>query len=149
MFFKTDKYHYQVAFGWVMVMLTHLVTLVFATLRSIFMDDNFSIIRDDPGTYGLYLLVYVVALYLLMPVLTFMISSLKLAAGRWLMVIFSLASLFFTVLHHLSHWVRGDRSDFNSHVFDLTIHTIGIWLVYSSVRWALSYKAESAVKPAV
>lgn len=125
----------QIALGWTMQLLTVTIMLLFSTIESILMDNNFATLRLDPGQ-SIKWMVYLIALYALMPIYVHLIHGLRMRIGRWAEVGLAVVGFIYFLLHHLSHWEIGQRPDFSSHVIDLTFHAIAIWVIVNSVRWA-------------
>lgn len=139
---ENSQYPTRIALGWVTMLMLLLVTLLTMIVFSALDDDGFSSLRKDPGRAGLNMMSFVVAAYAMMPLLTFAIDRMRATALRWAMVAFAGANFFFLVLHHLSHWHGGDRPTLSSHMIDIAIHVVGLWLIYNSVRWARSGSAQ-------
>lgn len=138
---ENSQYPTRIALGWITMLMLLMITLLTMIVLSALDDDGFSSLRRDPGRAGLGMMSFVVALYAMMPMLTFTIDRLRATALRWVMVAFAGANFFFLMLHHLSHWYGGDRPTLSSHMIDIAIHVIGLWLIYNSVRWARSVSA--------
>lgn len=135
-----NNYQNQIALGWVSMLLVLILMLLIMTVFSALDDDAFSALRKDPGRGGLRMMTYVVGIYALMPVMTYMIEATRSAALRWLMAAFAVGNIFFMLLHHLSHWHSGDRPNLNSHFLDLVYHLLGLWVLYCSIQWARKVK---------
>ncbi|HKH43530.1 MAG TPA: hypothetical protein VKM72_02585 [Thermoanaerobaculia bacterium] len=125
----------QIALGWTLNLLMIAIMLLFSTVESILMDNGFATLRMDPGE-SIKWMVYLIALYALMPVYVYLIHGLRTRIGRWLAVGLAVVGFFYFLLHHLSHWQIGQRPDLSSHVLDLTFHAIAIWVIVTSIRWA-------------
>jgi len=125
----------QIALGWTMMLLVLAFVFEFMTIESILMDNNFATLRLDPGESTKWL-VYLVALYALMPVYVHLVHGMSTRLFRWGAVALASLGFLFFLLHHLSHWQFGQRPDLSSHVLDLVLHLIGLWVVVNSVRWA-------------
>jgi hypothetical protein len=125
----------QIALGWVMMLLTVIIMFEFMIIGSILMDNNFATIHMDPGE-SIKWMVYLIALYALMPVYVHVVHGMKSRLLRWGAVAVAGLGFFFFLLHHLSHWNIGQRPDFGSHVLDLVLHLISLWVIVNSVRWA-------------
>ncbi|HBL28028.1 MAG TPA: hypothetical protein DD490_14425, partial [Acidobacteria bacterium] len=109
----------QIALGWVLELLILTVMLLFATIESILMDNNFMTLRLDPGQ-SIKWMVYLVAVLALMPACVFLVHGWRLRPGRWVGVVLSVLSFLYFLLHHLAHWEAGQRPDAASHVLDVT-----------------------------
>lgn len=125
----------QIALGWVLELVVVVVMLLFMTIESILMDNNFATLHMDPGESTKWM-VYLIAFYALMPIYVHLVHGVKPRIFRWLGVALAALGFVFFLLHHLSHWRIGQRPDFSSHVLDLLLHLIGVWVIWSSVRWA-------------
>jgi hypothetical protein len=125
----------QIALGWAMMLLVVIIMFLFATIESILMDNNFATLRMDPGD-SLKWLVYLIGFYALMPVYVNVVHGLKTRLFRWAAVVVAVLGFLFFLLHHLSHWQIGQRPDLSSHVLDLTLHVISLWVIVNSVKWA-------------
>jgi hypothetical protein len=139
---ENSKYPTRIALGWLTIMILLLVSLVTTIVFSAFDNDSFTLLRRDPGRIGLRQMSYLVSIYALMPMLAYAIDRTRFAAARWLLVAFASANCFYLLLHHLSHWQLGERPTFGSHVVDLAISAVGLWLIYNSVRWARAASAQ-------
>jgi hypothetical protein len=133
---RNESLRSRIALGWVMMLLVQTIMLVIMTVDSILMDDNFKSLRFDPGSRGLKMMVVLFALYALMPVYVYLVPGGRLPALRWIAVGLAALGFLFFLLHHLAHWHYGQRPDLSSHVLDVTIHLISLWVIVSSIRWA-------------
>jgi len=135
---EAESLRSQIAVGWITNLLVLTVMLAFMITTSLLteVDTGFRSLRYDPGRAGMRMLTYIVALYALMPVYVALVGGLRSRAWRWLGVAAAAFGFVFLVLHHLAHWRAGQRPDFNSHVLDLTLHLVGIWVLVNSIRWA-------------
>lgn len=131
-----EIYPTRIAIGWLSLLLLLVVMLVFMIVFSALDNDEFASLRRDPGRGGLRMMTYVVGIYALMPILVQIVDRWRMAAARWIMVAAAAGNIMFMLMHHLSHWHGGDRPNFNSHVLDLAIHAVGLWVLYNSIRWA-------------
>jgi hypothetical protein len=125
----------QVALGWVMNGVVLALTFAFMIIESSVMSNDFRSIRIDPGTTVRWL-VYIVVLYPLMPIYVFFAHERRLRIFRWVAVAVACFTFVFFLLHHLSHWNLGQRPGLSSHVFDIAIEIISVWVIVQSVRWA-------------
>lgn len=112
--------------------------LVFMIVQSALENNSFRLLQRDPGANGLPMLVYIVPFYSLLPVYVYAVRRLRTRAFRWVVVALAGIAIVFWLLHHLSHWQFGERPTFSSHVVDLTLHAVGIWLLVSAIKWAKS-----------
>jgi hypothetical protein len=71
-----------------------------------------------------------------MPIYVYLISGFRARALRWVAVAGAVRSFVFWILHHLWHWHRGTRPDATSHVIDITLHLVGLWVLVKSIQWA-------------
>ena len=133
--FKEEGLRNQIALGWTLKLLIVTIMLLFSTIESILMDNNFATLRMDPGQ-SIKWMVYLIAFYALMPVYVHLIHGLRTRIGRWVAVGLAAVGFIYFLLHHLAHWQIGQRPDLSSHVLDLTFHAIAIWVIVNSVRWA-------------
>ena len=140
---KEDRLLNQIALGWVMILLMEVIMLLFGTIDSILMDNNFYSLRMDPGQ-SLNWMVYLVAAKALMPIYVHSVHEMKWRALRWVAVAMAAATFVFYLLHHLSHWQYGQRPNFSSHVVDLLIEIIALWVIVGSVRWAKAARQDAA-----
>jgi hypothetical protein len=79
---------------------------------------------------------YILALYALMPVYVHLVHGLRVRLFRWIAVIPAVLGFSYLLLHHLSHWRVGQRPDFTSHVFDLVLHVVALWVIMNTIKWA-------------
>lgn len=134
---KTNsQYPTRIALGWITVLVLLLVLLTTMIVFSAFDNDGFTMLRKDPGRVGLRQMTFLVALYAIMPILVYAFDRVRFAGLRWMMVAFAGANFFYLLLHHLSHWQGGERPTLGSHMIDIAINIVGVWLIYNSVRWA-------------
>lgn len=124
----------QVALGWIASLVILTTTLAAMLLNGVLSDAGLLGLHADPGYAGLNFLKYVSGIYLLMAIGAFALPGKRFI--RWIFVGIAALMLLLLVLHHLSHWVFGQRSDFLSHLMDLEHHVAMGWVVYNSVRWA-------------
>jgi hypothetical protein len=130
-----ESLRHQVALGWVMQLLMLITMFQMMTVNSILADTNFQTLRKDPGK-SLAWLVYLLAIYALMPMVVYLVDGLRPRVFRWLAVALSCLGFLFFLLHHLGHWYMGQRPTFGSHVLDLSLHLNSLWVIVSSIRWA-------------
>lgn len=124
---------HKISLGWIAMLLVLTVMLAHMILLGIYAENDFAALKRDPGPGFLKYLMLVYCLYAVMPIY---IYSVERKALRWVGV--GVASLFFLffVLHHLGHWVAGDRPGVLSHALEAALHVLGLWVVVNSVRWA-------------
>lgn len=137
-----EDLRHQIALGWVMNGVILAISFGFMIIESAMMNNNFRSIRADPGA-SIKWLVYVVAVYPVMPMYIHLVHALRARVFRWLAVAVAALGFLFFLLHHLSHWFAGQRLDLSSHAFDVAIEVISLWVLYNSVRWARLPRAES------
>jgi hypothetical protein len=135
---REESLRSQIALGWAINLAIMSIMLGFMILQSILTEaeSGFRSLHFDPGRSGAKWLVFVIALYALMPAYVSLVNGLRPRIFRWIAVALAAVGLVFFLLHHLSHWYFGQRPDFSSHVLDLTLHLIGLWVLVNSVRWA-------------
>lgn len=143
---REESLRTQIALGWITNLLILCMMFVFMITDSALANNNFEALQIDPGTDGLRMLVYMIPYYALMPIYVYGVSGLRLRLFRWVAVVTAALAWLFFILHHMSHWVAGQRPDFNSHVLDLTLHLVGIWVLFRSIQWARIRVAESAIE---
>jgi hypothetical protein len=141
---QEDSLRNQVALGWVLQLLVLAISVVFMIIDSVLMEDNFRDLLVDPGRLGLKVLTYIFAVYALMPVYVNLVHGLRARFFRWVAVGVAAVGFIYFLMHHLSHWQAGQRPTFTSHVFDLILHLIGLWVIANSIRWARSSRDETA-----
>jgi hypothetical protein len=137
----------QIAVASVTALLTLCWMLTFMIVQSALENNAFRDLQRDPGVNGLTSLVYIVPFYALLPVCVFSVRKLKARVFRWIVVAFAGFALVFWILHHLSHWLFGQRPTFSSHVVDLTLHAVGLWMLVNAIKWAKP-PAQMRVDPA-
>jgi len=125
----------QVALGWVMNGVVLALTFAFMIIESSVMSNDFRSIRIDPGTTVKWL-AYIVVLYPLMPIYVCFAHERRSRVFRWVAVAAACLGFVFFLLHHLSHWNLGQRPEVSSHVFDVAIEIVSVWVIVQSVRWA-------------
>lgn len=133
---KEESLRIQIALGSITVLLIANWLLAFMIVESALADNGFRALHRDPGLAGLNFITYIVPYYALIPVYVYLVRDFRLRAFRWVAVAMSGLGFVFWILHHLSHWRFGQRPTFTSHVVELTLHTVGLWLLVSSIRWA-------------
>ena len=135
---RHDRLGVQIALGWITCLLVLLAQLAHMMLTSMLTEASqyFASLHFDPGQSGLKMLVLMVPYYALMPIYVSLVSGMRISLFRWVAVALASLGLVFNILHHLSHWYGGQRPTFSSHVIDLTLHIVGLWVVVNSIRWA-------------
>ncbi|MGZ3181893.1 MAG: hypothetical protein ACXU8N_05565 [Telluria sp.] len=128
----------QIALGWVMLLLILSISLLIMVTQGIVTNDEFKVLRADPGPLGLRMIIYLFGIYAVMPVAVSLTQASGIKGLRWTVFVLTVLLFAFFVLHHLSHWQNGDRPDFNSHVLEIAHHTIAVWLAWNTFRWARS-----------
>jgi uncharacterized BrkB/YihY/UPF0761 family membrane protein len=126
----------RIALGWVAMLLIQALMLIAMILESVFMDNDFLSLKFDPGEGGLKMMVFIFALYALMPIYIHFAHDRKGRIWRWAAFALAILGLFFYLLHHIAHWYYGQRPDLPSHALDATIHLLGLWVIVSSFKWA-------------
>ncbi|SRR6266545_2078292 len=132
---REESLRNQIALGWVMNGVALANAFAFMIIEASVMSNNFRGIRIDPGATAKWL-VFLIALYPLMPIYIHVAHGLKSRLFRWIGVALAALGFIFFLLHHLSHWTQGQRPTPSSHVFDVAIEIISVWVLYNSVRWA-------------
>ena len=135
---RSDRLGVQIALGWIACLLVLLGQITYMMLEGMLTEASqyFVSLHFDPGQSGLKMIIFMVPYYALMPVYVSIVSGLRSRLFRWLAVASASVALVFGILHHLSHWYGGQRPNFSSHVIDLTLHIIGSWVVFNSIKWA-------------
>lgn len=133
---REESLRHRIALGWMLMCLVQTLMLVHTIAFSILENNNFKMLRFDPGLEGLQWIMLGLSVYLLMPVYVHLVHGFKSRAWRWFAVALICAGFSFMLLHHMAHWYFGQRPGVLSHVLDITIHLIGVWVIVSSVRWA-------------
>ena len=128
----------QIALGWVLMLVVLTLTTALLIIQSSLDDNNFHALKVDPGRKSLDFLVFVFAIYVLMPIYVHLVNRLRSSAWRWAAVVMAALILVFFLLHHTAHWVHGDRPTISSHVMDILHHAASIWVLVNSIRWARS-----------
>lgn len=126
----------RIALGWTLLLLLVVIMLEFMTMASILADDNFKLLRMDPGPQGLIMLVWVLGFMAVMPVYVHWVHSMRSRIPRWIAAVLAILTFLYFLLHHLAHWAAGQRPDATSHVFDLVFHLVALWVIVLSFRWA-------------
>jgi hypothetical protein len=140
---REESLRNQIAQGWTLMLLVVAIMFIFQTIASVLMDNNFATLRMDPGESAKWL-VYLLGAYALMPVYVHLVHEAKARLFRWVAVALAAAGFLFFLLHHLSHWEIGQRPDLSSHVLDIVLHLISLWVIVNSVRWARFPRPEAA-----
>jgi hypothetical protein len=126
----------QIALGWVLMLLIMTIMLAFMIVQSSFMNNNFASLRDDPGQAGLDWIVYVLAVYILMPIYINVTAGWRHPLFKYLPVVAAALILAYFIVHHTSHWYAGDRPTFSSNVLDVLHHVVTLWVLVNSIRLA-------------
>jgi hypothetical protein len=145
---REESLRIQIALGSITMLLVLGWMFTFMIAESALMNNNFRALHRDPGLDGLRYIIYIVPFYALLPLYVYSIRNLKLRLFRWLEVAAAGLGFVFWILHHLSHWSFGQRPSFSSHVVDLTLHAVGLWLLVNSIKWARLPLAEREVEQA-
>lgn len=133
----------QIGLGWGLGGVALAMTIGFMIVDSSLMDNNFRSLRADPGT-SIEWLVYVFAVFPLMPVYVNLVHGVRPRLLRWLGVAVAGLELVFFLLHHLSHWQLGERPTVSSHVFDVVLEIVLVWVLVNSIKWAKFRRREAA-----
>lgn len=140
---QEESLRHQIALGWVLKLLVEVIMLLFMTIASALQDNEFFALKVDPGQ-SIRWMVYLIAVSALMPIYVHSVHGLRLRLFRWLAVAVAAVSFVFFLLHHLGHWRAGQRPDLSSHVLDLVMEAVSLWIVVQSVRWARAPRVEAA-----
>jgi hypothetical protein len=140
---REESLRHQIALGWVLKLLVEAITLLFMTITSILQDNDFFTLKGDPGQ-SIHWMVYLIAVSALMPIYVHSVHGLRPRLFRWVAVAVAALSFVFYLLHHLGHWQAGQRPDLSSHVLDLVMEVVSLWIVVQSVRWARAPRTEAA-----
>lgn len=133
---QEERLRTQIALGSITVLLVLCWMLAFMITESALSDNSFRALQRDPGLNGLSMIVYIVPYYALMPIYVYCVRGFRSRIFRWIAVGMAGLGIVFWLLHHLSHWQFGQRPTFSSHVVDLSLHVVGLWVLISSIRWA-------------
>jgi|SRR5450631_383129 hypothetical protein len=126
----------QIGLGWITNLLIMGLMLVFMIIQSVLEKNNFRLLWRDPGFEGLRFLIAMVPCYALMPPFMYLVSGIRWRPLRWMAVVAAALALIVFLLHHLSHWYFGERPDLNSHLQDITLHLVGLWVLVNTIKWA-------------
>jgi len=140
---REESLRHQIALGWVLKLLVEAIMFIFMIIASILQDNDFFAIQADLGQ-SIHWMVYLIAINALMPIYVHSVHGLRLRLFRWGAVAVAVLGFVFLLLHHLSHWQAGQRPDLSSHVLDLVIEVVSLWVVVQSVRWARFPRTEAA-----
>lgn len=146
---KQESLRTQIALGWVSLLLILAIMLEVMIVQSSFANDNFTALKHDPSRGGLRIMLYFIGLYALMPILVFSVDAARLRALRWLVVGVAALNLLFMVLHHLSHWLIGQRTTFSSNILDFAYHLTALWVLYRSIQWSRREVPVQSAAPAI
>jgi hypothetical protein len=133
---RDESLRTQISLASITVLLIGCLMFAFMIIESALADNNFRALRRDPGLGALRVLVYFIPFYAFVPLYVYLVGDLRLRVLRWVVVAIAGLGFVFWILHHLSHWYFGGRPTFSSHVIDLCLHTLGLWLLISSIKWA-------------
>ncbi len=123
----------QISLGWIAALLVLTIGLEAMIIQGLFTDQDLLALRVDPGSSGLTILKYLSAIHVVMAIAVYT-PVVRFGFARWAFVGVAGLMLVVFVLHHLSHWVFGQRPDFTSHVMDLLHHLTMGWVLYNSIR---------------
>jgi hypothetical protein len=125
----------QIALGWALALLVLGWMFSVMITQSALANDGFHELHRDPGLEGLPSVIYMVPFYALMPIYVYLVRF-RTRALRWLAVAAAGFKFLMWILHHLWHWYHGTRPDATSHVIDITLHLVGLWVLVKSIQWA-------------
>ncbi|MBS0176210.1 MAG: hypothetical protein JSR64_19435 [Nitrospira sp.] len=126
----------QVAVGWALFFLVKVFSLSTAILFSIFENNGFKKLLEDPGPGAAQVLLYVFLVVSLMPIYVFIVGRSKSSVWRWPSLLLACAIFILGALHHWGHWSAGERATFSSNIIDFMADGAALWLVFSSFAWA-------------
>lgn len=131
---REESLRTQIALAAITALLTLCWMLVFMITESALADNGFHALHGDPGRVSS--IIFIVPLYALIPVYVYLVGNLRPRVFRWILVALAGLAFVFWILHHLSHWQFGQRPTFGSHIVDLTLHVVGLWMLVNSIKWA-------------
>ena len=127
-----DTLRRHITVGWIcalqLVVITFLVSLVRAAIAN-----DFELFVHDPGNRGLDITIVIFAIYALIPVLVRMFDG---VVFRWTMVGAAVFFFLMSIAHQLIHMVVDKMPLSLYHVLDFSHHTVLLWVIVCSVRWA-------------
>jgi len=126
----------QIALGWLIMLMTLIIMLTTMIISSSFAKDGLAALSVDPGQAGISMLMWIFGIYALMPVYVNIVRGVKSNGFRWGAVVIASLMLLYFLLHHTSHWIRGERPGVSSHVLDVVHHVAAVWVIFNSVKWA-------------
>jgi hypothetical protein len=128
----------QIALGWVASLTLLATTLIGMMLQGMFTETDFIGLRTDPGYQGLFMLKLLSGIYVFTAIGVYAFGSSRFF--RWIALIAAILMFLLMVMHHLSHWVAGQRLGIMSHVMDVLHHVSMGWVVLNSIRWVRAPK---------
>lgn len=125
---------HQISLGWIASFALLAMTLIGMILQGMLSEVDFLGLRKDPGFEGVILMKILSGIYVLTAIGVYTFGSSRFF--RWVAVALAIVMFVFMVLHHLGHWVAGERIGVMSHVMDVLHHLSMGWVVLNSIRWA-------------
>lgn len=125
---------HQIALGWIASLAVLATTLLSMALLGMLAEADFLALRKDPGYDGVFLLKILSAIYVFTAIGIYAFGSRRLF--RWVAVAVAILAFLLMVMHHLSHWVAGERNGLMSHLMDVIHHISMGWVILNSWRWA-------------
>jgi hypothetical protein len=125
---------HQIALGWIASLAVLAVTLLSMALYGMFSEADFLALRKDPGYEGVFVLKILSAVYVFTVIGIYAFGSRRIF--RWVATVTAILMFLLMVLHHLSHWVAGERIGLMSHLMDVLHHISMGWVILNSWRWA-------------
>ena len=125
---------HQIALGWIASLAILTTTLLSMALFGMFSEADFLALRKDPGYDGVFLVKILSAVYLFAAIGVYAFGSSRIF--RWVATSVAIVAFLLMVLHHLSHWVAGERVGLMSHLMDVLHHVSMGWVILNSLRWA-------------
>jgi hypothetical protein len=133
---NSQALYLQIAIGWVAMLVVLTLTIGIMISESIYQDNNFKAMKEDPGPQMLRVLFFLFWIYTLMPIVVCVAENSTRRFWRWAAVVVAGLFFFFFFLHHMGHWYWGDRPSFATHVPDLMHHGLAAWVFLTSLKWA-------------
>ncbi|QDS16143.1 MULTISPECIES: hypothetical protein [Xanthomonas] len=136
---------HQIALGWIASLAILATTLLSMALFGMFSEADFIALRQDPGYDGVFVLKILSAVYLFSAIGVYAFGSSRIF--RWVETSTAILAFLLMLLHHLSHWVAGQRIGLMSHLMDVLHHVSMGWVILNSLRWARLSRKPGAGKP--
>lgn len=133
---REESLRNQIALGWTLAVLVIVLMLALMIIGSTLQDPNYLPLDKDPGRAGLRHLTWVLGFMALLPIYVHLVHGVRARIGRWIAAVLSIAGFFYFLLHHLAHWAYGQRPEPITHVLDVVLHVVLIWVIVNSFKWA-------------